>query len=118
MKEFRDMVRALHKAGIEVILDVVFNHTAEGDNPGPVFSFKGIDNSIYYHLESDKQYYSNYSGCGNTFNYNHPISQKLILDCLKYWVGEMHIDGFRFDQGSILSRGTDGRVMKYPPVIW
>lgn len=118
MKEFRDMVRALHKAGIEVILDVVFNHTAEGDNLGPVFSFKGIDNSIYYHLESDKQYYSNYSGCGNTFNCNHPIPQKLILDCLKYWVREMHIDGFRFDEGSILSRDTDGKVMKYPPVIW
>ena len=118
MKEFRDMVGALHKAGIEVILDVVFNHTAEGDNLGPVFSFKGIDNSIYYHLESDKQYYSNYSGCGNTFNCNHPISQKLILDCLKYWVREMHIDGFRFDEGSILSRDTDGKVMKYPPVIW
>jgi len=118
MKEFRDMVRALHEAGIEVILDVVFNHTAEGDNLGPVFSFKGIDNSIYYHLEPDKQYYSDYSGCGNTFNCNHPISQKLILDCLKYWVEEMHIDGFRFDQGSIFSRDTEGKVMKYPPVIW
>lgn len=118
MKEFRDMVRALHKAGIEVILDVVFNHTAEGNHLGPVFSFKGIDNSIYYLLESDKQYYSNYSGCGNTLNCNHPISQKLIVDCLKYWAGEMHIDGFRFDQGSILSRDTDGKVMKYPPVIW
>ena len=117
-KEFRDMVKALHKAGIEVILDVVFNHTAEGDHLGPVFSFKGIDNSIYYHLEPDGQYYSNYSGCGNTVNCNHPISQKLIVDCLKYWTETMHVDGFRFDQGSILSLDTDGKVMKYPPVIW
>lgn len=117
-KEFRDMVKALHKAGIEVILDVVFNHTAEGDHLGPVFSFKGIDNSIYYHLEPDRQYYSDYSGCGNTVNCNHPISQKLIVDCLKYWAEEMHVDGFRFDQGSILSLDTDGKVMKYPPVIW
>ena len=118
MEEFRDMVRALHKAGIEVILDVVFNHTAEGDNLGPVFSFKGIDNSIYYLLEPDKQYYSNYSGCGNTVSCNHPIPQKLIVDCLKYWAEEMHVDGFRFDEGSILSLDTDGKVMKYPPVIW
>jgi isoamylase len=118
VKEFRDMVRALHTAGISVILDVVFNHTAEGDDLGPTFSFKGIDNSIYYLLEPDKQYYMNYSGCGNTFNCNHPISQKLILDCLKYWVQEMHVDGFRFDEGSILSRDTEGKVMKYPPVIW
>jgi len=117
-KEFRNMVKALHKAGIEVILDVVFNHTAEGDHLGPVFSFKGIDNSIYYHLEPDRQYYSDYSGCGNTVNCNHPISQKLIVDCLKYWTEEMHVDGFRFDQGSILSLDTDGKVMKYPPVIW
>ncbi|WP_440948682.1 glycogen debranching protein GlgX [Methanosarcina sp. T3] len=117
-KEFRDMVKALHKAGIEVILDVVFNHTSEGNHLGPVFSFKGIDNSIYYHLEPDRQYYSNYSGCGNTVNCNHPISQKLIVDCLKYWTEEMHVDGFRFDQGSILSLDTNGKVMKYPPVIW
>ncbi|AKB48220.1 Glycogen debranching enzyme [Methanosarcina sp. Kolksee] len=117
MEEFRDMVRALHKAGIEVILDVVFNHTAEGDNLGPVFSFKGIDNSIYYLLEPDKQYYSNYSGCENTVSCNHPIPQKLIVDCLKYWAEEMHVDGFRFDEGSILSLDTDGKVMKYPPVI-
>ena len=82
------------------------------------FLFKGIDNSIYYHLEPDRQYYSDYSGCGNTVNCNHPISQKLIVDCLKYWAEEMHVDGFRFDQGSILSLDTDGKVMKYPPVIW
>jgi glycogen operon protein len=117
-KEFQEMVNTLHKAGIEVILDVVFNHTAEGDHLGPSFSFKGIDNSIYYHLEPDRQYYSNYSGCGNTINCNHPISQKLIVDCLKYWTEVMHVDGFRFDQGSILSLDTDGNVMKYPPVIW
>ena len=118
IKEFRDMVKALHKAGIAVILDVVFNHTAEGDHRGPVFSLKGIDNSLFYHLEPDRQYYTNYSGCGNTVNCNHPISQKLIVECLKYWVREMHVDGFRFDEGSIMSRGMDGKIMPYPPVVW
>lgn len=117
-KEFRDLIKAFHKEGIAVVLDVVFNHTSEGDHRGPLFSFKGIDNDIYYHLEPDRQYYSNYSGCGNTVNCNHPITQKMIVDCLKYWVEEMHVDGFRFDEGSILSRGTDGNVMEYPPVIW
>jgi isoamylase len=118
IREFRDMVKALHEAGIAVILDVVFNHTAEGDHRGPTFSLKGIDNSIYYQLEPDMQYYSNYSGCGNTVNCNHPLTQKLIVDCLKYWVEEMHVDGFRFDEGSIMSRGMDGKPMQYPPVIW
>lgn len=117
-EELRDMVKALHKEGIAVILDVVFNHTSEGNDRGPVFSFKGIDNNLYYLLEPDKQYYSNYSGCGNTVNCNHPVTQKLLVDCLKYWVEEIHVNAFRFDEGSIMSIGTDGRVMEYPPVIW
>ena len=92
------MVKALHKAGIEVILDVVFNHTGEGNHEGPTISFKGLDNSIYYHLEpDDKQYYTNLSGCGNTFNCNLPLVEKFIVECLQYWVREMHVDGFRFD---------------------
>ena len=119
LKEFRDMVKALHKKGIGVILDVVFNHTAEGNERGPTFSLKGIDNSNYYHLvPDDKQYYMNYSGCGNTVNCNHPITQKMILECLRFWVQEMHVDGFRFDEGTIMSRGMDGKPMPYPPVIW
>ncbi len=119
IKEFRDMVKALHKAGIEVILDVVFNHTSEGNHLGPIINFKGFDNSIYYHLVPwDRQYYMDYSGCGNTFNCNHPIPEKLILECLEFWVREMHVDGFRFDEGSILARGEDGVPLIHPPVIW
>jgi isoamylase len=119
LREFRDMVKALHKAGIEVILDVVFNHTDEGNHLGPVFSFKGIDNRTYYFLVPwDMQYYLDFSGCGNTFNCNHPIAQKLILDCLRYWVRETHVDGFRFDEGSILARGEDGQPSVHPPVVW
>lgn len=119
LREFRDMVKALHKAGIEVILDVVFNHTDEGNHQGPVFSFKGIDNRVHYFLvPGDKQYYFDYSGCGNTFNCNHPIVEKLIIDSLRYWVEEMHVDGFRFDEGSILSRGEDGSPLAHPPVVW
>ena len=119
LNELREMVKALHKAGIEVILDVVFNHTSEGNHQGPAINFRGIDNEIYYHLvENDKQYYMDYSGCGNTLNCNHPIVQKMIVECLEFWVGEMHVDGFRFDEGSILSRGQDGIPMEYPPVIW
>lgn len=119
VKEFRDMVKALHKAGIEVILDVVFNHTDEGNHEGPLFSYKGIDNKIYYYLvNEDKQFYYDYTGCGNTFNCNHPVAEKLIVDCLRYWVEEMHVDGFRFDEGSVLSRGEDGSPMEHPPVIW
>lgn len=119
INEFRDMVKALHRAGIEVILDVVFNHTDEGNHQGPMINFRGIDNSIYYHLvPGDKQYYMDYSGCGNTFNCNHPVVEKLIVECLEFWVREMHVDGFRFDEGSILSRGMDGQVMHYPPVTW
>ena len=119
LTEFRDMVKALHKAGIEVILDVVFNHTTEGNHQGPVINFKGFDNSIYYHLvTADRQYYMDYSGCGNTFNCNHPVAEKFIVECLEFWVREMHVDGFRFDEGSILARGQNGEVMAYPPVIW
>jgi len=119
IREFRDMVKALHKAGIEVILDVVFNHSSEGNHLGPHINLKGFDNSIYYHLvQEDKQYYMDYSGCGNTLNCNHPIVEKMILECLEFWVREMHVDGFRFDEGSILARGEDGVPMAYPPVVW
>ena len=117
--EFRDMVKALHKAGIEVILDVVFNHTAEGNHMGPTISFKGLGNTAYYLLHpTQPEYYMDYSGCGNTVNANHPIVQKFILDCLHYWVEEMHVDGFRFDEGSVLHRGGDGAPMEFPPVVW
>ena len=119
VREFRDMVKALHKAGIEVILDVVFNHTGEGNHEGPTISFRGLDNSMYYHLEPyDKQYYTNLSGCGNTFNCNVPLVEKFIAECLLFWVREMHVDGFRFDLASILSRGPDGNPMDDPPVLW
>lgn len=118
LNEFRDMVRALHKAGISVILDVVFNHTYEGNETGPTYCFRGIDNSIYYHLKADKSKYADYSGCGNSVNCNHPIVSKFIADCLRYWVKEMHVDGFRFDEASVMARGEDGRVLKYPPILW
>jgi glycogen operon protein len=111
------MVRELHKAGLEVILDIVFNHTAEGSELGPTFSFRGLDNSIYYMLDENKRYYKNYSGCGNTVNCNHPVVRTFILDCLRYWVMEMHVDGFRFDLGSILGRDQQGRLMENPPVL-
>jgi len=116
--EFRDMVKALHQAGIEVILDVVFNHTAEGDQTGPTTSLRGFDNSIYYILEPDNSRYANYSGTGNTLNANHPIVRRLIVDSLRYWVQEMHVDGFRFDLASILARGPSGQVLPSPPVLW
>lgn len=118
LDEFRDMVKALHKAGIEVILDVVFNHTAEGDHTGPTLNFRGLDNTIYYILETNRSRYTNYTGTGNTLNTNNPIVRRMILDSLKYWVREMHIDGFRFDLASILCRDEHGCVMANPPVIW
>jgi isoamylase len=102
--EFKTMVKALHEAGIEVILDVVFNHTAEGNELGPVLSLKGIDNSVYYRLMADKRHYENLTGCGNTVNCEHPQVRALIVDCLKYWVEEMHVDGFRFDLATVLGR--------------
>ena len=116
--EFRDMVKALHRAGIEVILDVVFNHTAEGDHLGPTLSFRGLDNRAYYILENDRSHYANYSGTGNTLNAHHPIVRRMIVDSLRYWVGEMHVDGFRFDLASILTRDSAGQVMSDPPVLW
>ena len=116
--EFRDMVKALHRAGIEVILDVVYNHTAEGDHRGPTLSLRGLDNSTYYILERDRSRYANYSGTGNTLNANHPIVRRMILDSLRYWVREMHVDGFRFDLASILARDSSGQPMSDPPVLW
>lgn len=119
LNEFRDLVKALHRANISVILDVVFNHTDEGGHQGPVYSFKGFANESYYFLMAKhKNIYCNYSGCGNTFKCNHPIAEKFIVDCLQYWVREMHIDGFRFDEGTILARGENGNLMDNPPVIW
>jgi len=117
VNEFKLMVRELHKAGIEVILDIVLNHTAEGNELGPTFSFRGLDNPIYYILNENKRYYQNYSGCGNTVNCNHPVVRSFIMHCLHYWVVEMHVDGFRFDLGSILGRDQHGRLMESPPVL-
>ena len=116
--EFRDMVKALHRAGLEVILDVVFNHTAEGDHTGPTLSFRGLDNAIYYMLDSDRARYTNYSGTGNTLNANVPIVRRMIVDSLRYWVETMHVDGFRFDLASILARDESGRLVPNPPVLW
>lgn len=116
--EFKQMVKEMHKAGLEVILDIVFNHTAEGNENGVTMSFRGFDNSIYYILEDyRKQYYKNFSGCGNTLNCNHPVMRTLIIDCLRYWVLEMHVDGFRFDLGSILGRDRTGKLLEDPPVL-
>jgi len=116
--EFRDMVKALHHAGIEVILDVVFNHTAEGNHQGPTLCFRGLENIAYYMLDPNRAQYGNYSGCGNTLNANHPIVRRLIVDSLRYWVREMHIDGFRFDLASVLSRNPDGSPVANAPVLW
>ena len=115
--EFRDMVKALHRAGIEIILDVVFNHTAEGNDSGPMLSLRGLDNNAYYMLERDRSRYANYSGTGNTLNANHPIVRRMVLDSIRYWVQEMHVDGFRFDLASILARDSSGCVMPNPPVL-
>jgi isoamylase len=117
LDEFRDMVKALHRADIEVILDVVFNHTSEGDHNGPTFCFRGFANDIYYTLAPDGSY-MNYAGCGNIMNANHHVVRRLIIDSLHYWVKEMHVDGFRFDLASILSRDEFGRPLKNPPIIW
>lgn len=117
VKEFKAMVKAFHEAGIEVILDVVFNHTAEGDERGTTFCFRGLDNAVYYMIDPKTGAYYNYSGCGNTLNCNHPVVRNMILDCLHYWVTEMHVDGFRFDLASILGRGEDGSVLPNPPVL-
>ncbi len=114
--EFRDMVRAFHRAGMEVILDVVFNHTGEGDDRGRTYSFRGLDNELYYMLGSGGNYL-NFSGCGNTVNCNHPIVRDLILNCLRYWVAEMHIDGLRFDLASVFGRDSKGNVLLEPPIV-
>jgi isoamylase len=116
--EFRDMVKALHRAAIEVILDVVYNHTAEGGADGPTLCFRGFANETYYILPEDKSRYADYTGCGNTLNANEPIVRRLILDSLRYWASEMHVDGFRFDLASILSRDQQGRPMVSPPILW
>ncbi len=116
--EFRDMVKALHRAGIEVILDVVFNHTAEGDHRGPTLCFRGLDNRAYYILERDGSGYVNYTGTGNTLNANHSVVRRMIVDSLRYWVEAMHVDGFRFDLASILARDASGHPMPNPPVLW
>ena len=116
--EFKEMVRALHHAGIEVILDVVFNHTSEGDETGPTLCFRGLDNRIYYMLDTtEPQRYVNLTGCGNTLNCNHPLVRDFILDCLRYWVVEMHVDGFRFDLASVLGRDQDGQLLANPPLV-
>jgi len=117
--EFRDLVKALHRAGIEVILDVVYNHTAEGNHEGPTLSFRGLDNATYYHLlQADRARYADYTGTGNTLNANNAVVRRLILDSLRYWVGHMHVDGFRFDLASVLSRDESGRPLQRPPVLW
>jgi len=118
VNEFRAMVKALHKAGIEVILDVVFNHSAEGDEKGPTLSFRGLENEAYYILEPDQQLYRNYSGCGNAMRANHPIVSQMILDSLRYWVSEMHVDGFRFDLASVLWRDDMGLPVDRSPILW
>ncbi len=118
LKEFRDMVKALHRAGIEVILDVVYNHTAEGGESGPTLSFKGLDNHTYYILSQDYSRYEDYTGTGNTLNANFSVVRRMILDSLRYWVSEMHVDGFRFDLASVLSRDEHGNPVPNAPVLW
>ncbi|MCO6455073.1 MAG: glycogen debranching protein GlgX [Pirellulaceae bacterium] len=115
--EFKQMVKALHQAGIEVILDVVFNHTCEGNEMGPVLSFKGLENHVYYMLCNGGAHYANYSGCGNTVNGNHPIVREMIFHCLRHWVHNYHVDGFRFDLASILSRNRHGELVPNPPLV-
>jgi isoamylase len=116
LSEFREMVRAFHTAGMEIILDVVFNHTGEGDDRGRTYSFRGLDNELYY-LLGPGGIYLNFTGCGNTVNCNHPVVRELILTCLRYWVAEMHVDGLRFDLASVLGRDRFGNMLVEPPVI-
>jgi isoamylase len=118
LDEFREMVKALHRGGIEVIVDVVYNHTAENDEHGPTLGFRGLDNRAYYLLDQDWSRYSNFTGCGNTLKAHHPVVRRLILDSLRYWVSEMHVDGFRFDLASVLSRDEAGNPMRNPPIVW
>ncbi len=116
--EFKMLVRELHKARIEVILDVVFNHTREGNHFGPTISFKGLDNNIYYMLMPDPQFYNDFTGCGNSLNCNHPVVRKFILDCLRYWVTEMHVDGFRFDLAAVFAIDVDQQEKGKTPIIY
>jgi isoamylase len=116
-REFKEMVRAFHKAGIEVILDVVFNHTAEGNELGPTLCFRGMDNAIFYTLEDDKRHYKDYAGTGNTINANNPVVRELILAALRYWVVKMHVDGFRFDEASVLDRDNAGKLLAKAPLL-
>jgi glycogen operon protein len=118
LDEFRTMVKELHRAGIEVILDVVYNHTAEGDQRGPTLCFRGLENSFYYLLNQDRSTYANFTGAGNTLRANHSVVKRLILDSLRYWVSSMHVDGFRFDLASIFSRSESGEPMANPPILW
>jgi isoamylase len=119
VNEFRDLVKALHKAGIGVIMDVVFNHTSESGSGGPMINFKGIAGNTFYLTDKfDRRIFHDYTGCGNTINANHPLVTNFIINCLEYWVREMHIDGFRFDLASALARGEDGNVMQDPPLVW
>ena len=106
MSEFKGMVKALHRAGIEVILDVVYNHSAEGDHRGPMLAFRGLDNASYYRLEADRRRYSDYTGTGNSLNVAHPSVLRMVMDSLRYWVTECHVDGFRFDLASTLTRDS------------
>ena len=115
--EFRDMVKALHRAGIEVILDVVFNHTAESGDTGPTIVYRGLENGVYYMLKPDRRLYQDFAGCDNTLNCNHPIVRRLIRECLRYWVKEFHIDGFRFDLASVLSRDERGQPISDSPIL-
>jgi isoamylase len=118
-REFRDLVKALHRAGIGVILDVVFNHTAEAGPDGPIINFKGLGNNTFYHLDPrDRRLYRDYTGCGNTINCNHPLVTRFLVECLEYWVREMHVDGFRFDLASVLARGEDGTPLYDAPAPW
>jgi isoamylase len=118
LDEFRDMVKAFHRAGIEVILDVVFNHTAEGNHQGATLSFRGLENDAYYILGKDRAFYSDYTGTGNTLNANNPVVRRMIGDSLRFWVEAMHVDGFRFDLAAVLSRDESGTPLMNPPVIW
>ncbi len=119
VREFKDMVKALHRAGLEVLLDVVYNHTAEGGVTGPTHCFRGLDSANYYIYDpEDPRRLADYSGCGNTLNAHHPVVRRMILDSLRYWVREMHVDGFRFDLASILSRDRQGQPLKDPPLLW
>lgn len=115
--EFKTMVRELHRAGIEVILDMVFNHTAEGGEDGPTFCFRGLDNAVWYMRDESLGKYLNFSGCGNTLNCNHPVVRDYIIDCLRYWVTEMHVDGFRFDLASVLGRDEKGNLVENAPLL-